>query len=100
MEFEFQRFCASRTLVMMSVVPGLPLEARGAPDEILVQNELQAWQPPEDIVVVHGDATLANLLIDRDGGVGFVDCGNGILKKLIFTADESDMRAVSAGRSS
>lgn len=33
-------------------------------------------QPPEDTVVVHGDATLSNLIIDRDGNVGFIDCGN------------------------
>jgi aminoglycoside 3'-phosphotransferase II len=29
----------------------------------------------EDIVVVHGDATLSNMLIGPDGEVGFIDCG-------------------------
>lgn len=29
----------------------------------------------EDLVVVHGDATLDNLLLAADGQVGFVDCG-------------------------
>jgi len=29
----------------------------------------------EDIVVVHGDATLSNLVVGRDGSIGFVDCG-------------------------
>jgi aminoglycoside 3'-phosphotransferase II len=30
----------------------------------------------EDIVVVHGDATLSNLLIGSDGELGFIDCGH------------------------
>jgi len=30
----------------------------------------------EDIVVVHGDATLANMLIGPDGELGFIDCGH------------------------
>ncbi len=29
-----------------------------------------------DIVVVHGDATLANMLIGADGELGFIDCGH------------------------
>jgi aminoglycoside phosphotransferase len=30
----------------------------------------------EDIVVVHGDTTLSNLMIDPEGNVGFIDCGS------------------------
>lgn len=30
----------------------------------------------EDRVVVHGDATLSNLIFATDGKIGFVDCGN------------------------
>ena len=30
----------------------------------------------EDIVVVHGDATLENMLIGADGELGFIDCGH------------------------
>jgi aminoglycoside 3'-phosphotransferase II len=30
----------------------------------------------EDVVVVHGDATLSNLLILPDGELGFIDCGH------------------------
>ncbi|MBI1202802.1 MAG: APH(3') family aminoglycoside O-phosphotransferase [Rhodopseudomonas sp.] len=33
-------------------------------------------QPPQDLVVIHGDATLSNILINDCGGIGFVDCGN------------------------
>lgn len=36
---------------------------------------LEGQKPQEDIVVIHGDATLANLIVDDDGNVGFVDCG-------------------------
>jgi aminoglycoside 3'-phosphotransferase-2 len=32
--------------------------------------------PSEDIVVVHGDATLTNLIIGANGDLGFVDCGH------------------------
>lgn len=37
---------------------------------------LMADQPSQDIVVVHGDASLNNLIVDAYGHVGFVDCGN------------------------
>jgi aminoglycoside phosphotransferase len=30
----------------------------------------------DDIVVVHGDATLANMLIGQDGELGLIDCGH------------------------
>ena len=30
----------------------------------------------EDLVLVHGDADLSNLILSKDGQVGFVDCGN------------------------
>jgi aminoglycoside 3'-phosphotransferase-2 len=45
-----------------------------APEALLAR--LIAQQPAEDIVVVHGDATLSNLIVDMDGNVGFIDCGN------------------------
>jgi aminoglycoside 3'-phosphotransferase-2 len=45
-----------------------------APEMLLAR--LTAQQRAEDIVVVHGDATLSNLIVDTDGNVGFIDCGN------------------------
>lgn len=36
---------------------------------------LYATTPPEDIVVVHGDASLSNMIVGTDGTVGFLDCG-------------------------
>ena len=45
-----------------------------APDALLAR--LGAAAPAEDIVVVHGDATLDNVMIDDRGRVSFIDCGN------------------------
>jgi aminoglycoside 3'-phosphotransferase-2 len=40
-------------------------------------NHLLATVPnSEDLVVVHGDATFTNILVNSDGKVGFVDCGH------------------------
>lgn len=47
---------------------------RIAPEALLAR--LSAPQPTEDIVVVHGDATLSNLMVDTEGNVGFIDCSN------------------------
>jgi aminoglycoside phosphotransferase len=30
----------------------------------------------DDVVVVHGDATISNMLIDSSGELGFIDCGH------------------------
>jgi aminoglycoside 3'-phosphotransferase-2 len=51
------------------------LRNRGiAPEALLAR--LIAGQPPEDVVVVHGDATLSNIIVDGAGAIAFVDCGN------------------------
>lgn len=58
-------------------IDGADFEAhnRGiAPEALLAR--LSAPQHTEDVVVVHGDATLSNLMIDTEGNVGFIDCGN------------------------
>jgi aminoglycoside 3'-phosphotransferase-2 len=33
-------------------------------------------KPSEDVVVVHGDATLSNMVISSDLSVAFIDCGH------------------------
>ena len=37
---------------------------------------LRQAQPRDDIVVLHGDATLGNIIVAENGTVGFIDCGN------------------------
>lgn len=48
---------------------------RGVEPDIL-HARLAAAIPREDIVVVHGNATLSNLIIADNGSLGFVDCGH------------------------
>jgi aminoglycoside 3'-phosphotransferase-2 len=48
----------------------------GVSPERLYQRLATAMPAPEDIVVVHGDATLENMLIGPDGELGFIDCAN------------------------
>jgi aminoglycoside 3'-phosphotransferase-2 len=48
----------------------------GVTPEMLYQRLAGAVPAPEDVVVVHGDATLANMLIGPDGQLGFIDCAN------------------------
>src|SRR5262245_3100922 len=38
-------------------------------------SKLLTKPPPEDLVVVHGDLTLSNIIVAPDGTLGFVDCG-------------------------
>jgi aminoglycoside 3'-phosphotransferase II len=49
---------------------------RGLVPEAIYTRLIQTIPEHEDLVVVHGDATFDNLLIDDDGKVGFVDCGH------------------------
>lgn len=38
-------------------------------------SRLETQRPSqEDFIVVYGDATLENLMIDMEGNVGFIDC--------------------------
>jgi aminoglycoside phosphotransferase len=49
--------------------------ARLTPAQLYARLEQQRPPGPEDLVVVHGDAWLSNVIIGRDGNIGFVDCG-------------------------
>ncbi len=51
-----------------------PRNRNTTPEALL--ERLKEYVPTEDIVVVHGDATLTNLIVDDEGNLGFVDCGN------------------------
>ena len=47
-----------------------------SPLEIYRRLAADAPRIPNDIVIVHGDATFDNLLIDAEGTLGFIDCGH------------------------
>ena len=51
-----------------------PRNRNVAPEALL--KRLTASRPDEDTVVVHGDATLSNIIIDESGTPGFLDCGH------------------------
>jgi aminoglycoside 3'-phosphotransferase II len=73
-----------------------------APSELL--RRLQAECPRgDDIVVLHGDATLGNIMIDDGGSVGFIDCGNAgrgdrYTDLALLHADIVEHRGAEAGR--
>jgi aminoglycoside 3'-phosphotransferase-2 len=48
----------------------------GVSPAALYERLVRTMPGDEDLVVVHGDATLSNLLIGPDGELGFIDCGN------------------------
>ena len=56
--------------------PGEFADRNAGTDPAALLARLAATLPPEDLVVVHGDATLSNLIAGDDGSVGFVDCGH------------------------
>jgi aminoglycoside 3'-phosphotransferase-2 len=71
------RLARAATAVAAGEIDAADFEPRNrgtAPAALLAR--LTAQQPQEDIVVVHGDATLSNVMIDTAGNVGFIDCGN------------------------
>ena len=51
-----------------------PRNRNTAPAELL--RRLRAAPPHEDVVVLHGDLTLGNIIVDDSGACGFIDCGN------------------------
>jgi aminoglycoside 3'-phosphotransferase-2 len=67
---------AAAAIAADEVDPGaFDIRNRGT-DPAALLKRLSADRPAEDLVVVHGDATLSNIIVDSDGTVGFVDCGN------------------------
>ena len=49
---------------------------QGISAELIYSRLKQCIPDHEDLVLVHGDATFDNLLIDDDGSIGFIDCGH------------------------
>ena len=54
-----------------------------------------------ELEVVHGDATLSNMMIDDDGTLGFIDCGHAgrgdrYLDLAVLAADIADKRGAEA----
>jgi aminoglycoside 3'-phosphotransferase II len=71
------RLARASTAVAAGEIDGHAFDARNhsiAPAALLAG--LVATPPREDVVVVHGDATMSNLMIDNKGQVGFIDCSN------------------------
>ncbi len=72
-----------------------------APAELL--RRLREAPPREDLVVVHGDLTLANMIVDDRGGCGFIDCGHAgrgdrYIDLALLAADIAAHRGALAGR--
>ncbi len=72
------RLARARDLVRRGAIDGTQFDGRNlgtAPADLFAR--LSADPPPrQDCVVVHGDATLANLIFGHDRTIGFIDCGN------------------------
>ncbi len=49
---------------------------RGLAPEAIYRRLIERRPAREDLVLVHGDATFDNMLIDEEGHVGFIDCGH------------------------
>lgn len=48
----------------------------GLTPDALYRRLAETLPAPDDVAVVHGDATLENMLIGADGELGFIDCGH------------------------
>jgi aminoglycoside 3'-phosphotransferase II len=62
----------------LGLIDGMQFADRNADvsPSALYQRLVASLPTAEDIVVAHGDATLSNVLLDREYHVGFVDCGH------------------------
>ncbi len=73
------RLARARTAIAEGNVDPDEFDARNLGCSALEIYETLARDAPriaQDIVLVHGDATFDNLLIDGDGNLGFIDCGH------------------------
>ncbi len=91
------RFARAREAIDRNEVDASQFDDRnaGVTPEMLYQRLAGAVPAPEDVVVVHGDATLANMLIGPDGELGFIDCANAGRsdRYLDLAVAEMDLRA-------
>jgi aminoglycoside 3'-phosphotransferase II len=71
------RLTRARDMIERGLIdPGYFAERnKGLAPETIYRRLVRAIPEAEDLVIVHGDATFDNLLVDADGGVGFLDCG-------------------------
>jgi aminoglycoside 3'-phosphotransferase-2 len=72
------RLARARSAISQGRVDPTKFDERnsGLTPEGLFQRVIDTIPPIEDTVVVHGDATFSNILIDAQEKVGFLDCGH------------------------
>jgi aminoglycoside phosphotransferase len=72
------KLARARDLIRQGAIDATQFDARniGVAPEALYERLAASIPAPEDCVVVHGDATLSNLMVGDDGKIGFIDCGN------------------------
>lgn len=73
------RLARARTAAEASHIDAAEFDDRNlgrSPLEIYDALAAEAPQIKDDLVLVHGDATFDNLLLDADGDLGFIDCGH------------------------
>src|SRR5215475_2050139 len=71
------RLARAKTDIDLGVVDAGEFDERNrgvSPAHLLAQL-IETKPDSEDLVVVHGDATFANIILDSSGTVGFIDCG-------------------------
>ncbi len=72
------RLARARELVRRGAIDATQFDARnmGLSPEAMFERLEASVPASEYLVVVHGDATLSNLIVGHDGSIGFIDCGN------------------------
>jgi aminoglycoside phosphotransferase len=72
------RLARARAAIDRAEIDGSDFDGRnaGVTPEALYRRLAAEAPAQEDVVVVHGDATLENMLIGPDGELGFIDCSH------------------------